>query len=111
MLETLSQDYVKLARAKGISETRVALRHALPNAILPTVTMTGVQIGTLLGGAVLVETVFAWPGIGRLAYEAVFTRDHNLLIGILLISSLLVISINLVVDLLYAWLDPRIEVG
>jgi peptide/nickel transport system permease protein len=111
MLETLSQDYVKLARAKGISETRVALRHALPNAILPTVTMTGVQINTLLGGAVLVETVFAWPGIGRLAYEAVFTRDHNLLIGILLISSVLVITINLVVDLLYAWLDPRIEVG
>ena len=111
MLETLSQDYVKLARAKGISETRVALRHALPNAILPTVTMTGVQINTLLGGAVLVETVFAWPGIGRLAYEAVFTRDHNLLIGILLISSVLVISINLIVDLLYAWLDPRIEVG
>ena len=70
--------------------------------------MTGVQINTLLGGAVLVEAVFAWPGIGRLAYEAVFTRDHNLLIGILLISSVLVISINLVVDLLYAWLDPRI---
>ena len=111
MLDTLTQDYVKLARSKGLSERRVALRHALPNAILPTVTMTGVQINALFGGAVLVETVFAWPGVGRLAYEAVFTRDHNLLIGILLVSSLAVIVINLVVDLVYAWLDPRIDLG
>lgn len=111
MLDTLTQDYVKLARSKGLSERRVALRHALPNAILPTVTMTGVQINALLGGAVLVETVFAWPGVGRLAFEAIFTRDHNLLIGILLVSSLLVIVINLIVDLIYAWLDPRIDIG
>ena len=111
MLDTLTQDYVKLARSKGLSERRVALRHALPNAILPTVTMTGVQINALFGGAVLVETVFAWPGVGRLAYEAVFTRDHNLLIGILLVSSLAVIVINLIVDLVYAWLDPRIDIG
>lgn len=111
MLDTLSQDYVKLARVKGLGEARVTLRHALLNAILPTVTMTGVQINALLGGAVLVETVFAWPGIGRLAYEAVFTRDHNLLIGILIVSSVLVIAVNLIVDLLYAWLDPRIEVA
>jgi peptide/nickel transport system permease protein len=111
MLDALTQDYVRLARAKGLAEGRVAFRHALANAILPTVTMTGVQINTLLGGAVLVETVFAWPGIGRLAFEAVFTRDHNLLLGILYISSVLVITINLAVDLLYAWLDPRIEVA
>lgn len=111
MIDALTQDYVKLARSKGLSETRVTLRHALPNAFLPTLTMTGVQINALLGGAVLVETVFGWPGLGRLAFEAVFTRDHNLLIGILLVSSVLVIAVNLLVDLAYAWLDPRIDVA
>ncbi|MCC7271992.1 MAG: ABC transporter permease [Alphaproteobacteria bacterium] len=109
MLETLTQDYVRTARAKGLPERLVVFKHALANAVLPTVTMTGVQINSLLGGAVLVETVFAWPGIGRLAYEAVFTRDHNLLLGILFLSSVLVILVNLLVDLLYAVLDPRIE--
>ena len=83
--------------------------HALRNALLPLLTMVGVQVGSLLGGSVLVESVFGWPGLGRLAFEAVQQRDFNLLLGILFMSSLLVIAVNLVVDVLYAALDPRIE--
>ncbi len=109
MLEVAGQDYVRTARAKGISETRVLYGHALRNALLPLVTVVGVQVGSLLGGSVLVESVFGWPGLGRLAFEAVQQRDYNLLLGILLMSSLLVIAVNLVIDLLYAVLDPRIE--
>jgi len=110
MLEVLGMDYVQAARAKGLSEWRVAYRHALRNAILPMVTVLGVQVGSLLGGAVVVEVVFAWPGLGRLAFEAIFQRDVNLLLGILLLSSCLVVAANVVVDLLYSWLDPRIAV-
>jgi len=110
MLEVYGQDYVRTAFAKGLNARRVAFKHVLWNAILPTVTMAGVQVSSLLGGAVLVETVFAWPGIGRLAYEAVHHRDFNLLLGILFMTSTMVILINLMVDLIYAWLDPRIEV-
>lgn len=83
--------------------------HVLRNALLPLVTMVGVQVGSLLGGSVLVESVFGWPGLGRLAFEAVQQRDFNLLLGILFMSSLLVIVVNLIVDVLYAVLDPRIE--
>ena len=108
MIDAYGEDFVRTAIAKGITRRRVALRHVLPNAILPTVTMAGVQVGSLLGGAVLVETVFSWPGIGRLAYEAVAHRDFNLLLGILLMTSAMVILLNLAIDLLYAWLDPRI---
>ena len=108
MLEVYGQDYVTTARAKGAAEGRIAFRHVLRNALLPMVTMLGLQIGSLLGGSVLVETVFGWPGLGRLAFEAVFQRDHNLLLGILLLSSVLVVVANIVVDLLYAKLDPRI---
>jgi peptide/nickel transport system permease protein len=111
MLEVYGMDYVRTARAKGVSERRVAYRHVLRNALLPMVTMLGIQVGALLGGAVVVEVVFGWPGLGRLAFEAVFQRDFNLLLGILLLSSCLVIAVNLGVDLLYTWLDPRIEVG
>ncbi|MCU0869447.1 MAG: ABC transporter permease [Burkholderiales bacterium] len=111
MLEVYGQDFVTTARAKGLTERRVAYRHVLRNALLPMVTMLGLQIGSLLGGSVLVETVFGWPGLGRLAFEAVFQRDHNLLLGILLLSSLLVVIANVVVDLVYARLDPRIEVA
>ena len=110
MIDAYGEDYVRTAVAKGLTRRRIAFRHVLPNAILPTVTMAGVQIGALLGGAVLVETVFSWPGIGRLAYEAVFHRDHNLLLSILLMTSAMVIALNLAVDLLYAWLDPRIVI-
>ena len=111
MLEIYGLDYIRTARAKGLSQRRIAFRHVLPNAILPMVTMLGLQIGALLGGAVLVETVFGWPGLGRLAFDAILQRDHNLLIGILLIGSALVIVANIVTDLVYAWLDPRIEVA
>jgi peptide/nickel transport system permease protein len=109
MLEVFGMDYVRTARAKGISNNRVVYRHVLRNAVLPMVTMFGVQVGSLLGGAVVVEVVFGWPGLGRLAFEAIFQRDFNLLLGILLLSSCLVILINLLVDLLYTRLDPRIE--
>jgi peptide/nickel transport system permease protein len=109
MLEVYSLDYVRTARAKGLTQRRVALAHVLPNAMLPMVSMVGVQIGPMLGGAVLVETVFGWPGLGRLAFDAILQRDYNLLLGILLFSSMLVVVTNFVIDLIYGWLDPRIE--
>ena len=108
MLEIYGQDYVRTARAKGLADSRIAYKHVLRNAVLPIVTMAGIQAGSMLGGSVLVETVFSWPGLGRLAYDAMFQRDFNLLLGILVMSSVLVIAVNLVVDLLYALLDPRI---
>jgi peptide/nickel transport system permease protein len=111
MLEVSRVDYVRTAHAKGLSGQIVLYKHVLPNAILPMVTMLGVQAGSLLGGAVVVEVVFGWPGLGRLAFEAVFQRDSNLLLGILLLSSCLVVAVNILVDLLYTWLDPRIARG
>lgn len=111
MLEVSGMDYVRTARAKGVSERAIAYRHVLRNAILPMVTILGVQVGALLGGAVVVEVVFSWPGLGRLAFEGIFQRDLNLLLGILLLSSCLVIVVNLLTDVLYTWLDPRIELG
>ena len=111
MLEVFNQDYVTTARAKGLPEGLITLKHVVRNAMMPMVTMLGLQVGTLLGGSVLVETVFAWPGVGRLAFEAVMSRDLNLLLGILLICSVIVIVANILVDLAYAWLDPRIEVA
>jgi peptide/nickel transport system permease protein len=111
MLEVYSLDYVTTARAKGLTERRVAFKHVLRNALLPMVTMLGLQIGSMLGGSVLVETVFGWPGLGRLAFEAVFQRDNNLLLGVLLLSSVLVVIVNVIIDLTYARLDPRIEVA
>jgi len=111
MLEQASMDYVTTARAKGLTERRIVFVHILRNALLPVVTMAGVQVGSLIGGSVIVESVFAWPGLGMLAFEALFARDLNLLLGIFLLSALLVVAINLVVDLLYSFLDPRIEVA
>jgi peptide/nickel transport system permease protein len=102
-------DYVTTARAKGLNERQILWRHLLRNACLPVVTMAGVQAGALLGGAVVVETVFAWPGLGLLAYESLFARDLNLLLGIFFVSACLVVAVNLAVDLVYALLDPRIE--
>ena len=110
MLEVFNQDYVTTARAKGLSERRITFRHVFRNALLPMVTLVGVQFGTLLGGSVLVETVFSWPGLGRLAFEAVFQRDINLLLGILLMCSVLVVVSNILVDVLYSQLDPRIRI-
>jgi peptide/nickel transport system permease protein len=111
MLEVINQDYVRTARAKGLDETRVVTRHVLRNALLPMVTLIGLQAGTMLGGSVVVESVFSLPGLGRLAYESVVQRDLNTLLGIVFVSALLVIVVNFVVDLLYARLDPRIAAG
>lgn len=109
VLEQFSMDYVITARAKGLTERQIARRHVLRNAVLPVLTMAGIQVGALLGGAVVVETVFAWPGLGLLAYESLFARDLNLLLGIFFVSTCLVVVVNLVVDIAYALLDPRIE--
>lgn len=108
MLEVSTLDFVRTARAKGVPETRIVARHVLRNALLPLVTLIGLQTGTMLGGSVVVESVFALPGLGRLAYESVMQRDLNTLLGIVFVSALLVIAINFLVDLLYARLDPRI---
>lgn len=108
MREVLQADFIRAARAKGASEWRVLFGHALRNASLPVLTLLGFQVASVLSGAVLVESVFAWPGLGRLAFEAILARDFNLLLGILLLSSLMVTAINIVVDLASAWLDPRV---
>jgi peptide/nickel transport system permease protein len=110
MLEQYGLDYVVTARAKGVSERRITFVHVLRNAMLPVVTMAGVQVGALIGGSVIVESVFAWPGLGMLAFESLFARDLNLLLGIFLLSSALVVVVNLIVDVIYCFLDPRIEV-
>ncbi|MFG1296913.1 ABC transporter permease [Xanthobacter variabilis] len=110
MLEVKAQDHVRTARAKGLSPFAVATRHVLRNALIPVTTMAGIHLAGLLGGAVVVETVYSWPGLGRLAYEAVLGRDFHVLLGILLLSSFLVVAINAAIDILQAALDPRIEV-
>jgi peptide/nickel transport system permease protein len=109
MLEQLGVEYVVTARAKGLSERRITFRHVLRNAVLPVVTMAGVQMGSLLGGAVVVEAVFAWPGLGQLAFQSLFARDFNLLLGIFFLSACLVVVVNLLVDLVYTAIDPRID--
>jgi len=109
MLEALGQDYIRTARAKGVVERAVVLRHGLKNALIPIVTVVGVQAGYLLGGAVLTETVFAWPGVGTLMVQGILARDFPLVQGCVLIVALSFVLVNLAVDLLYAWLDPRIR--
>lgn len=109
MLEVLPMDHVRTARSKGLGRWRIVWHHAARNALLPIVTMAGLQVSSLLGGSVIVETIFGWPGIGRLAFEAVFKRDVPLVMGILLLSSVLVLVVSLLVDLLYTRLDPRIR--
>jgi len=111
MLEVLEQDYVRTARAKGLAEAHVVLRHALKNAAIPIVTVVGLQFAQLLGGAVVTETVFAWPGVGALAAEAVFTRDFPVVQGVTLVISLIFVGANLAVDLSYVALNPRIRLG
>jgi peptide/nickel transport system permease protein len=108
MLEVKSQDFVRTARAKGVSPFVLMTRHVLRNALIPITTMAGMHFGGMLGGAVVVETVYSWPGLGRLAFEAVMARDFSVLLGILLLSSFLVIIANAAVDLIQAWIDPRI---
>jgi peptide/nickel transport system permease protein len=109
MLEVKRLDFVKTARAKGLSDAVIQRRHVLRNALLPVVTLAGVHSGTLIGGAVLTETVFAWPGIGRLMYEALLQRDYNLLLGVFVVCSAMVLIFNLITDLVYRLVDPRIE--
>lgn len=109
MLEVLSQDYVRTARAKGLTERRVIWRHAFKNALLPVVTIIGLQFGTLLGGAILTETIFSWPGIGSWIYEGILNRDYPVVQGGVIFVALVFVIVNLVVDLSYALLDPRIQ--
>jgi peptide/nickel transport system permease protein len=109
MLEVLGSDYIRTARAKGLSEWVVVFKHALRNALMPLVTIAGLQFGNLISGAVLVETVFSWPGLGTLALEAILGRDYPTLLGVLTFSSLLVITANLLTDLTYRWVDPRLR--
>jgi peptide/nickel transport system permease protein len=109
MLDVLGLDYVRTARAKGVAEPRVVRRHALWNALLPIVTLIGLQLGLLLSGAVLTETIFALPGLGRLTITSVLARDYPVIQGVVLIGAVIFVLANLVVDLLYAWLDPRIR--
>lgn len=108
MLDTLSQDYVRTARAKGIRKVAVVARHALPNAISPIVTMVGLDMAYFLGGIVVVESVFGWPGIGQLAYQAIQNDDIPLIMGTVLFASVIIVLVNIVTDVLYAFLNPRI---
>jgi peptide/nickel transport system permease protein len=109
MLEVAYEDFVTVARAKGLDEKDVIARHMVPNALMPVVTIIGVDIGFLFTGSVLVETVFGWPGIGRLMFESIVKRDYPVLMGNFLITTALVVIVNLIVDLVYVWLDPRVK--
>lgn len=111
MMETMMQDHVRTAFAKGLSPWKVLRRHVLRNALLPIVTFAGLQLGQIAGGAVLIETVFAWPGIGRLMFDALLQRDYQLLLGVFLITSATVIVFNILTDMAYRFVDPRIRIG
>jgi peptide/nickel transport system permease protein len=111
MLEVAGADFVRTARAKGLRETVIARRHVVRNALLPVVTLAGLQAGQLVGGAVLTETVFAWPGIGRLMFEALAQRDYAVLLGVFFVSSVMVVLLNLITDMVYRAIDPRIGAG
>ena len=109
MLEVMDSEFVKLARIKGLSERVVIWKHCLRNALIPVLTLFGVFIALLVTGAIVTETVFAWPGVGRLAYEAVIYRDYPLLQAVVILKAVIVLFVNLVVDILYAYVDPRIR--
>ena len=111
MLEVMDSEFVKLARIKGLSETIVVWKHCLRNALIPVLTLWGVFMGGLVTGAIVTETVFAWPGIGRLTYEAVIYRDYPLLQAVIIMDAVLIVFINLIVDILYAYVDPRIRLA
>jgi peptide/nickel transport system permease protein len=110
MLEVLNQDYVRTARAKGLRQQVVIIRHALKNAMLPAITVIGLQLGLLLGGTVLVEIIFSWPGIGRYAWQSIQNQDPNSLISVTLVIGAAYVLANLLVDIAYMFLDPRIRV-
>lgn len=109
MLEVMRQDYVRTARAKGVSERVVQLRHAMRNALIPVMTVTGLQFGTLLGGSVLTETVFTWPGVGRLMVDSIMNRDYPVVQGAVLLIAVVFTAVNLLVDIMYSLVDPRIR--
>ena len=109
MLEELGQDYIRTARAKGLSETAVVCRHALPNALIPIVTVVGLQFGALLAGAIVTETIFSWPGLGRLTVSAISNRDYALVQGCLLSIGLTYVLVNLLTDVVYRWVNPRMR--
>ncbi|MEO8745131.1 MAG: ABC transporter permease [Candidatus Dormiibacterota bacterium] len=109
MIEVLNHDYIRTARAKGASWRRVVFVHALKNALIPVVTVVGLQIGGIIEGAIVTETVFTWPGVGRLAVESIFNRDYTVIQGIVLLAAFSYLVANLLVDLVYSWLDPRIS--
>ena len=109
MLDAINQDYIRTARAKGVSNRNVILRHAVPNAMIPTVTVIGLRIGGLLAGAVICETVFSWPGIGRLLVQSIQSRNTPVVLGCIIIFSICFSLVNLIVDILYAFIDPRIK--
>ncbi|MBI4495986.1 MAG: ABC transporter permease [Deltaproteobacteria bacterium] len=109
MIGVLKRDYIRTARAKGLVDRKVILRHALKNASLPIITLVGLELGTLLGGAVITETIFAWPGVGRLAIQAIYNRDFPVTRAAVFILALIFVLINLVVDILYTYLDPRVR--
>ncbi|MDB4959979.1 MAG: Peptide transporter, permease protein [Myxococcales bacterium] len=109
MIETLSEDYVRTARAKGVSERRVIVRHALRNALGPLVTIVGLDLGILLGGALVTEYIFAWPGLGREVLQAILEVDIPLILGVVLVSAIAIAVANLIVDLMYLWIDPRLR--
>jgi peptide/nickel transport system permease protein len=111
MLEVAQMDFVKTARAKGVHPGRIQRKHILRNALLPVVTLAGIQAGGMIGGAVLTETVFAWPGIGRLMFDALLQRDYNLLMGCFLFTAAMAVLFNLITDFVYTLVDPRIELG
>jgi peptide/nickel transport system permease protein len=111
MLEVLESDYVRTARAKGLGERSVLFKHALRNGVIPIITVVGVQLGAVVSGAILVEIVFAWPGVGRLAFDSVKARDTNVLLGVLFFVSSTVIIANLITDMVYRLIDPRIRVS
>jgi len=111
MLEVLGADYIRTARAKGLRRAAVLVRHALRNALVPIVTILGLQVGTLLGGAVITEAVFAWPGIGTLAITAIYQRDYPVVQGVVVLSALVFVLVNFLVDALYTYLDPQIRYG
>ncbi len=111
MVDVLSEDYIRTARSKGMTETRVVLKHGMRNALIPTITMSGMMLATMVGGAVLTETVYSFPGVGRMIYDAVSQQDYPVLQGAFIVLALTVIIMNILIDLVYMFLDPRIKLG
>lgn len=111
MLDVLGQDYVRTAQAKGASWVRVVSVHALKNALIPVVTVIGIQVGDIIQGALVTETIFSWPGVGKLAVDSIYGRDYTIIQGIVLLAAFTYLAVNLLVDLAYAWLDPRIRLA